>query len=180
MMVINYPPLKRKSLEQKHQRQYFPELAVSLALAQDDSLVCVLSLFPFSLSDLKNMHFDFGQLLLIPAFLPIFYLVIIIIKISHQGYRYILQWLFDGLIRGYSPALKSKSKEMNLKWKTKPPHQPKGGIPWKIDIQRDVSIFSPTNTLTGGMGRARRCGTVPEKVEGLDQVNSYVRESTGV
>ena len=86
--------------------------------------------------------------------------------------------MFDGLIHGYSPALKSKSKEMNLKWKTKPPHQPKGGRPWKIDIQRDVSISSSTNTLTGGMGRARRCGTVPEKVEGLDQVDSYVREST--
>ena len=36
--------------------------------------------------------------------------------------------------------------------KTIPPHQPKGGRPWKIDI--------------------------PEKVEGLGQVSSYVRDST--
>ena len=40
--------------------------------------------------------------------------------------------------------------------KTIPPHQPKGGRPWKIDIQRDVSISSSTNTLTGGVCRARR------------------------
>lgn len=67
---------------------------------------------------------------------------------------------------------------MNLEMKTKPPHQPKGGRPWKIDIQRDVSISSSTNTLTGGMCRARRRGTVPEKVEGLGQVDSYIRDST--
>lgn len=81
-MIINYLPLKRKSLEQKHQRQCFTELAISLALEQDDSLVCIF----LSHSDLRNMHSDFGQLLLIPTFIPILDPIIFINKTSYQVY----------------------------------------------------------------------------------------------
>lgn len=44
-MIINYPPLKGNSPEQKHQRRGFTELAISLALKQDDSFVCMVGLF---------------------------------------------------------------------------------------------------------------------------------------
>lgn len=98
--------------------------------------------------------FDFGQLFLIPTFIPIPNPVIIIIKTSHQGHRHILQQPFDGLIRGYSPSLlKSKSKETHLEWKAKTSPPAQGERPGKVGIQRDISISSSTNTPTGSMGR---------------------------
>lgn len=154
-MIINYLPLKRKSLEQTHQRQCFTELAISLALEQDDSLVCIF----LSHSDLSNMHSDFGQLLLIPTFIPILDPIIFIIKTSYQVHRNILQHLFDGLIHGYSPPLlKSKSKKMHLQWRTKYPCQAKRENHGKYTSKEmALSISSSTDTLQEEQQTEKEC-----------------------